>query len=134
MREGLISYDGLPISSGGGHGLGRLSPEKAWLATSTFLSVCTTGVQVRRATLAINSVEGSDPASTEQLCESAVAAIGIHPSPHERQNYGGVPGSSSTWRLSSETLPAAVAWRESLGALPSNWLGGPAVLRVDFAC
>jgi hypothetical protein len=36
--------------------------------------------------------------------------------------------------LSSETLPAAVAWRESLGALPSNWLGGPAVLRIDFAC
>ena len=130
-RKGLISYDGLPIASGGGHRLGRLKTKDAWAATLQFLNECTTTVGPSRVTLAINGVEDTDPQLLEQLRESAVAGLGLYPSPHDRQDYGG-RGSTLTWHVSPEKAPKAVAWRDAIGPLPSNWLGGPALLSMDF--
>jgi hypothetical protein len=44
-----------------------------------------------------------------------------------------VKGSSQTWHLSPEQASAAVAWRDSLGPLRLDWLGGPALISIDFA-
>jgi hypothetical protein len=41
QRGSALVYDGLPISSGGAHGLGRISPHDAYDAWSRFLSACT---------------------------------------------------------------------------------------------
>ncbi len=133
-RVGLISYDGLPISGGGGHGMGRLDTEKAWLATTDFLRTCTTTVIPRTVTLALNSTEGSDPGLIDRLRESAVVALGLHPSPHDRRDYGGVQGTSLMWHVPPEDAAVAVAWRQSQGRLPDNWLGGSALLSLDFKC
>jgi hypothetical protein len=132
-RTGLVSYDGLPVASGGGHGLGRLTPQHAWDATRSFLGGCTTAALPSKLTLAINSVEDAEPGLSDRLRESAVATLGLHPSPHDRRGYGAVTGSTLLWRLSPEQIVAAVAWRESLGPLRADWLGGPALLSMDFA-
>jgi hypothetical protein len=36
------------------------------------------------------------------------------------------------WHLSTDQAAKAVEWRDSLGALKNNWLGGPALLSADF--
>jgi hypothetical protein len=41
QRESAVVYDGLPISSGGAHGLGRTTAYAAHSAWSRFLSACT---------------------------------------------------------------------------------------------
>lgn len=38
----FISYDGLPISSGGAHSIGSLSPKEVYGSLVTFLNACTT--------------------------------------------------------------------------------------------
>ena len=131
-RTGLIAYDGLPVASGGGHGLGRLDTQQAWVATLGFLRVCTTAVGPRHLTLSLNSVEDTEPTLIHRLTESAVAALGLYPSPHSRREYGS-GGASLIWNLSLEDASAAVAWRQSLGPLEANWLGGPVLLVIDFA-
>lgn len=130
-RSGLISYEGLPIASGGAHGLVRLKARDAWSATLQFLNECTTTVAPRRVTLALNGVEDTPPPLLERLRESAVAELGLYPSPHDRREYGS-RGSTLTWHVSTDRAPQAVAWRDSVGPLPSNWLGGPALLSIDF--
>lgn len=131
-RAGVISYDGLPVTSGGGHGLGRLRAQQAWDATREFLTRCTTATHPRRLTLAINSVEDAEPGLADRLRESAVAELGLHPSPHERCGYGAVKARTLSWQLSPELTAAAVGWRDSIGSLPPNWLGGPALIQMDF--
>jgi hypothetical protein len=64
---------------------------------------------------------------SDRLRESAVAALGLHPSPHDRRGYGNVVGSTLLWRLSPDQVAAAVGWRESLGPLRPDWLGGLSV-------
>jgi hypothetical protein len=39
-RPALIVYDGLPVSSGGAHGLGRRGPADVWAQLSRFLHEC----------------------------------------------------------------------------------------------
>lgn len=131
-RAGLVSYDGLPIASGGGHGLGRLTAQQAWEATSRFIRGCTTASLPSRLSLSINSVEDTEPGLSDRLRESAVAALGLHPSPHDRRGYGNVVGSTLLWHLSPDQVAAAVGWRESLGPLRPDWLGGPALVSMDF--
>ncbi len=131
MRTGLISYDGLPVGSGGGHGLGRLAARDAWSATQAFLRACTTAGTPTQLTLTLNSVEDDAPAVVDRCRTSAVAALDLHPSPHESRDYGG-KGTGLIWKLAVDQADAAIAWREALGPLPSNWLGGPAVLAIDF--
>jgi hypothetical protein len=131
-RAGLISYDGLPVGSGGGHGLGRLGPHEAWSATVDFMRACTTASPPRDVTLTINSVEDTEPGLPDRVRESAVAALGVYPAPNDRRSYGNTKGETLLWRLPPQQAAAAVAWRHSLGRLPSNWLGGPVVISMDW--
>ncbi|MBW3589956.1 MAG: hypothetical protein KY429_11105, partial [Actinobacteria bacterium] len=41
LRSAVITYDGLPISSGGAHSLGKRPPGEVWPDLLTFLSTCT---------------------------------------------------------------------------------------------
>ena len=41
QRRSVITYDGLPVSSGGAHKLKMRGPRAAWSATETFLKNCT---------------------------------------------------------------------------------------------
>lgn len=45
--ESAVVYDGMPISSGGAHGLGRIGAREAWSAWSSFLSTRTLSGPVR---------------------------------------------------------------------------------------
>jgi hypothetical protein len=70
MRTGIISYEGLPIGSGGAHGLGRLRSLEAW---QTALNHDATPEEKTRA---------------DELRRSAPSQLGLHASPHERRDYG----------------------------------------------
>lgn len=131
-REGVISYEGLPINSGGAHGLRGLKSLDAWRKTLHFTGTCTTTTTPRRVILSLNhDATPEQEALRSSLIESAVAQLGLHPSPHDRSEYPG-KGSSLSWRLDPQRVEDAVAWHGSLGALPTNWLGGPAQLGIDF--
>jgi hypothetical protein len=41
QAESAVAYDGLPISSGGAHALGRISPRQALMSWRGFLGACT---------------------------------------------------------------------------------------------
>lgn len=51
-----VTYDGLPISSGGAHSLGRLSRREAYARTTSFLRTCTEPAGPREYWFAVNSV------------------------------------------------------------------------------
>jgi hypothetical protein len=96
-----------------------------------FLTECTSATGPRRVTLAINSDEETEPALIEEIKESAVATLGLHSSPNDRREYG-VRGRSLMWTVAPEQAAALVVWRHALGPMKSNWLGGPALVSMEF--
>jgi hypothetical protein len=130
-RSGLISYDGLPIKSGGAHGLGRLRPAAAWKAFRRFLSNCTTATQPTRVSITINDEPGVDPATIKSLRDSAKTMLRISSRPNQRRDFG-EKGTSCSWDIPAGLADAAVDWLAGAGPLAPNWLGGPAKVAVDY--
>ena len=131
QRAGLISYDGLPVSSGGGHGLGRLRPSPAWTAVQHFMTPCTAASTPSALTVAIHPAPSVDPAVVTHLKESArlMLAVGATPDRHvDSQEYG----SSLYWELPVSKVDDAILWLEAAGKQPPHWLGGPAEVSVDY--
>lgn len=131
LRSGLISYDGLPISSGGAHGLGRLRPSMAWKAFQGFLSTCTTATEPKRVSITINETPDVDPESSQRLRDSAKKMLGVSGRPHRRQDFGD-KGRACSWNLSAALADTAVEWLSAAEPLSANWLGGPAKVALDY--
>lgn len=130
-RNGLIFYDGLPISSSGAHSLGRLPMVAAWKAFQRFLSACTTANEPKRVSVAINELPETDPAFLQYLRESAELTLGMTSPPNRHDDYR-ENGSSSSWDLAPSMADAAVKWIAEAEPLPANWLGGPASVTLDY--
>lgn len=130
-RKGLISYDGLPISSGGARGLGRLRSHAAWKAFQRFLSICTTAREPTRVAITINILPDVDPANIKNLRDSAKVMLGIRSRPNQCQDFG-EKGASSSWDVPSTSADAAVDWLAAAEPLAANWLGGPAKVAIDY--
>jgi hypothetical protein len=129
-RKGLISYDGLPISSGGGHGLGRLHPAEAWDAVRRFLQTCTTAKVPERISIDIHDFHDEDAAQSARLLAAAVARFYLSSREHRRQDYSG-KGSTRSWDLPPTLGDQALEWL-SAESLSPGWLGGPAHVNLDF--
>lgn len=56
LASTAITYDGLPISGGGAHSLGRMSRRAAYAATLAFLEACTQPVAKSEYTLTVHDV------------------------------------------------------------------------------
>jgi hypothetical protein len=130
-RNGLISYDGLPISSGGAHSLGRLRPRAAWQAFQRFLSTCTTATKPQRVLITIRELSEADPAMAKRLRDSAKAMLGIPARPSQHQDLG-EKGASLTWQVAPALADAAVEWLAASGPLQDDWIGGPANVELDY--
>jgi len=58
MPRSIITYDGLPISSGGAHSLGKLSPTSTWSSIDRFITRCT--APLSDINFSVEVLEGSD--------------------------------------------------------------------------
>lgn len=127
-RKGLISYDGLPISSGGAHGLGRLKPAQAWQALQRFLAACTTASEPNRVSLTINQTPDVEPAALESLIASAQSTLKLQTG--QRQECGEL-GVSYDWDLPDAQAGAAVEWLAAAKPV-HNRLGGTARVSLNY--
>jgi hypothetical protein len=130
-RRGLISYDGLPVSSGGGHGLGRLRVREAWNAAQRFFSACTTATEPHHVLIGINDLAEVDPVTTAQLRDAAIAKLGVSRRSDHQQDYGD-KGVTQLWELRPALVTSPVDWLSAAEPLAPTWLGGPATVQLDF--
>ena len=131
QRIGLVSYDGLPVSSGGGHGMGATRPLSAWEAFQHFLTACTTASTPTTATVAIHPAPTVDPRVIDTLRETVRILLGLSASPDRNDDWRD-SGSSESWHIANAKVAAAINWLEELGRQPKHWLGGPAEVCLDF--
>jgi hypothetical protein len=116
--ESAVAYDGLPISSGGAHALGRISPARALTAWQDFLAGCTQPSPV--------SCWFDLPMTPELTVESAVVARIAAVFPDRTRDRFPVP---------LDRIGQAVDLLESIEPQPTNqWGMAPVWLwfRADF--
>jgi hypothetical protein len=127
----LISYDGLPISSGGAHSLGRLRVRPAWKAFQRFLSTCTTATEPSRVSITINETPDVDPDMIKKLRSSAIKMLEVPGRPQQRQDFG-ENGQALSWNLPAKLADTAIEWLSAAEPLAPTWLGGPAKVELDY--
>jgi len=131
QRTGLVSYDGLPVSSGGGHGMGVTRPLKAWVAFQNFLAACTMASTPTATTVAIHPTPTVDPRVIDTLKESGRFLLGLSASPDRSDDWQN-SGSSQSWQIANSKAAQAINWLELAGRQQKHWLGGPAEVSLDF--
>jgi hypothetical protein len=103
--ESAVAYDGLPISSGGAHGLGRISAKDALRAWLRFLDSCT-------------------EAAPSSCCFDFPATPGLAVAPEVvRLIKGEFPSSRGTHPVPRDRVDLALSIFESLEPLPVNQWG-----------
>jgi hypothetical protein len=102
-----VTYDGLPISSGGAHGLGRIGLRDAYGQTTSFIDSCMRLVAPRE----------------QDFCFQRVPELPDFPDwePRFRKEFGG--GSDRRIRLLDTQVDAAMAFLERVEPQPKNQWG-----------
>lgn len=135
MPNGLITYDGLPISSGGGHRLRARGIERAWEAMGRFLDRCTTGSLASPATtVTVDVFEGAriDPAvSAPARARFAELARGPERTSRIRAPSGGEMETMSQFRIPPENRESAIAVLAAGEPWPAHYYG-PVVLIAEL--
>lgn len=103
--ESAVAYDGLPISSGGAHGLGRVSARKAHEAWTAFLSTCTQSAPVSCSFDLPDTPNLRADRRTVKLIE---------------RSFPPVRGVSKRFEVPTERIDDALSLFESLEPLPTN--------------
>jgi hypothetical protein len=106
--ESCVAYDGLPISSGGAHGLGAISASNAYAAWLHFLDVCTAPSTVRSW---FDFPQTPDLAAPRQLVRSVNKAF------PQDSRYSG------RYAVSPDRISEALMLFESFEPLPTNQWG-----------
>lgn len=130
-RKGLVSYDGLPISSGGAHGLRNAGPLEAWNSLQSFLSDCTTASGPTQVSLHINDLPEVDRTTLARLNATLRAQLESYLEFESRDELGD-RGATDCWTVAPAGAEAAVRWLDAAGPLEDNWLAGPASLMICF--
>ncbi|HZU73648.1 MAG TPA: hypothetical protein VE990_12840, partial [Acidimicrobiales bacterium] len=106
--ESAVAYDGLPISNGGAHGLGRISARDALAAWIRFLGGCTVASPIESYF--------DCPATPGLTVGGDVARLIEHEFPR-------TSGPSSRFPVPWERVEAAVVLLESIEPQPTNQCG-----------
>jgi hypothetical protein len=102
-----VTYDGLPISSGGAHSLGRMGLRTAYTRTAAFVDACTVVVAPRRQSFQFQQVP--ELRRYPELKE------------HFRRRFGG--GADHAVRIDDDQVDDALAFLEEVSPQPQNQWG-----------
>ena len=106
----LVTYDGLPVASGGAHGLRARHPRAAWTAVQSFIDACLLPVATPTMSLRVWR-SGPEPAR-EELIAFATRALG-GPRSQDR--------TSMEWRLRPQAVDDVLVAIDAAGtAMPGN--------------
>lgn len=110
----VVTYDGLPVSSGGGHALRTRDPRHAYEQVTTFLSSCTRESAPPRFTFSVVSGP-SIPASFSQAVAEEMSTKFGKP---QIQGLGDDRGLN--WAVDATECQSLLSYICSLGALPKH--------------
>src|SRR5437667_10835739 len=105
LLESVVVYDGLPVSRGGAHGLGRITARGAFTGWTNFLEVCTrpSGVECWFAF----------PPTPDLVVDAGVKRVIAQQFPEQGDRYAVAP----------DQIDDALSLFESLQPLPVNQWG-----------
>jgi hypothetical protein len=116
-RPALIVYDGLPVSSGGAHGLGKRGPVDVWTQLSRFLHQCADLIGSYETALLVYEAAGKPLTPIESGKTSATTLFGM---PQRRVAVTGVVEIlENSWGLGADQLPQALTWLTEQHLVPS---------------
>lgn len=110
----LITYDGLPASSGGGHRIRGKNPMTSWLRARQFIK---TFANISTESHYIEFYRGCKAA--KQFLPAMRRQFGYFP----RRDNISVGEKCYIWRLGREQAMSAARWMEEISPLPDHWLG-----------
>lgn len=114
LRQSIITYDGLPLSSGGGHALRTRNPLAALDQVRNFIASCTDSLQPQNAAIEVIT-GGSVPAEFSfPLIEKLAAELG---SPARRASYG-AGAIAHSWPIAAAQIDGFVARIAQASPLP----------------
>ncbi len=127
--DNFISYNGLPVSSGGGHGLGKLKPFEAYQKTKEFLQKFGDNSFPNLITLEQYKAENNEYNSSELHWEA-------------RKKFGWLPRKEVWkfpegkqrlwhWNIAYRRKDAAIKYLEKLEELPKHQFG-PLDIRMNW--
>ena len=110
--EVLVTYDGLPVSSGGGHSLRTRSAGKALCQVMDFLAGCTAPNQPVRFCLEVISGDGIP----ESFSGSLLRDMNLRYGPTTSRSLGNNTG--HTWAIGESDVANIISLIESLSPMP----------------
>lgn len=123
----MITYDGLPLSAGGAHRLGRLGWQEIWDAVEAFFATFTVPVEPESLELLLYGGGGLDDAFSGRARDVISEAFGP---PGRRPKVGGRQGTITEdhWTVPDGVTAAALALLQRSAPIPQTMLGGQLVL------
>ena len=107
MRAGLITYEGLPISSGGAHVLRARPIREQWAAVELFLHACTDFTLPSRLELVLHGGERVPRAFVEAVRPPLARWFGA---PKRAHTISGAVNEHALWWYPNPADLAAVRW------------------------
>lgn len=127
-RQAIVTYDGLPISSGGAHGIRRKDRKAIWRQMSRFLGMFTTYSEPEETRLVLFEGKRVD----HQFFEQAYRLVANRFGRGERRSWlSGPEGEEDQliWRVSGDNIDGSLDLMQELDPF-SDRLGGPLFLGV----
>jgi hypothetical protein len=112
LRQSIITYDGLPISSGGAHTLRTKSPLVTLEQVRAFIASCTNAELPKEIFVEVVSGDGIPGEFSAPLIEQLATELGVP----KRRTLGANTG--HTWSLAVQQVDAHVALIEHAKPLP----------------
>ena len=128
IQNSLITYEGLPISSGGAHILRKGILQSLWAACEQFLHACTDYTTPSELHIVLH--EGADvPRDFSQSVKMELRAWLGKPS-RAHTISGVVEEFTNWWYPQSTSIPTLIDWFAARQPFPEHWLNMPLVLGV----
>jgi len=125
-RPALIVYDGMPVSSGGAHRLGRQHPSEVWTGLARFLDECTDPIGPCETMALVYEAVGRSFAPIQAAKTSSTTLFGP---PHSRIAASDIREHS--WLFDPDRLPGALEWLAERPPVPSLATGTCFVVSVQ---
>jgi len=121
MRDTFITYEGLPINSGGAHSLGKQSVDKIYADTNTFLTTYTTNPKPKEIELIFySSIKGEY--KTFPILFDLMKTFGYFPK-WSSYDFPGKKQRLWSWTINENQLETAKAFLKKYENLPDNEYG-----------
>lgn len=117
----IVTYDGLPISSGGGHVLRSRNPRQCYDQLTRFLKTCTADVAPTRFSVEVVSGNGIPDSFSAPLIASLTERFG------KPRNQGLGNNTGQTWPITDDDVGDMLSLIESLEPLPVHPHGFPTI-------